>query len=299
MRLGAYLYPPGGHAVPDHLVAMAVAAEELGFDSVWLGDHVAWPLEFDPGTHNQVGGRTPSPAAVHSDVLEPFTSLAYVSARVQRIRIGFGVLVLPYRSVLLNGKMLAMLDVLSGGRLIAGVGTGWLKEEFPLVGAPPYEERGRVADTQLRVLEKLWSGDPSTLGVVINPKPVQRPRPPLWVGGNGEAALRRAARFGDAWMPLHQSPEQIRSKVDRLRALVSQEGRDPSSVGVVAGCRFRITEERTVEPGTMIGTTAQLAARLLEYRAAGVHQINLIGEGYPDVPSLVGAWEILTRVSPA
>jgi probable F420-dependent oxidoreductase len=299
MRLGAYLYPPGGGADPEHLVAMAAAAEELEFDSVWLGDHVAWPLEFDPGTHDQVGGGAPPAAVVHSNVLEPFTALAFVSARVQRIRIGFGVLVLPYRSALLNGKMLAMLDVLSGGRLIAGVGTGWLKEEFPVLGAPPYEERGRVADTQLRLLEELWSGDTSTLGVVINPKPVQRPRPPVWVGGNGEAALRRAARFGDAWMPLHQSPEQIRSRVERLRTLVSREGRDPLSVGVVAGCRFRITEESVAEPGTMIGTTAQLAARLLEYGAAGVGQINLIGEGYPDLPSLVGDWEILSRVSPA
>ena len=274
---------------------MAAAAEELEFDSVWLGDHVAWPLEFDPGTHDQVGGAHTSgrggaferAGAFYRAGIRQRTGAADTD-RLWGARAALS-------QALLNGKMLAMLDVLSGGRLIAGVGTGWLEEES---GARRVRLMRNVAGLRtpgLRLLEELWSGDTSTLGVVINPKPVQRPRPPVWVGGNGEAALRRAARFGDAWMPLHQSPEQIRSRVERLRTLVSREGRDPLSVGVVAGCRFRITEESVAEPGTMIGTTAQLAARLLEYGAAGVGQINLIGEGYPDLPSLVGTG----RSSPA
>jgi probable F420-dependent oxidoreductase len=301
LRFGVYLYPPGGSCDPRDVVRLARGAESLGFDSVWLGDHVAWPRRFDPNTHGQVGGKTPPAAAVESNVLEPLTTLSFVAASVERVRLGLGVLVAPYRNPLLAAKMLASLDTLSGGRLVVGVGAGWLREEFELLGAPGYEHRGAVTDEYLQVFRELWtSAEPSfegrfahISGVVLNPKPVQRPHPPLWVGGNGAAGMRRAARFGDAWMPLHQSPAALAAMVPRFRELVEAGGRDPAAVGVAVGCRFHLSDDGSASAGggTLVGGAAELVDRLHRYREAGVEEVNLISEGYADVDQLLDAWD--------
>ncbi|MBJ7599488.1 LLM class F420-dependent oxidoreductase [Candidatus Nephthysia bennettiae] len=306
MRYGVYLYPPRGSAEPDDLVRLAEGAERLGFHSVWLGDHVAWPGRFDARDHHRdVGGKPPPPAAVESNVLEPITTLAFLAGRVDRVRLGVGVLVAPYRHPVLSAKMLAMLDVLSGGRLIVGIGAGWLREEFQLLGSTSYEHRGTVTDEYIEVFRQLWVQDePSFEGVYarvsdlrLNPKPVQKPHPPIWVGGNGEAGLVRAARFGDAWMPLHQRPGEMSVKVARLIELLEARGRDPGTVEVAVGCRFHLDWNAGGDTvgSSMVGTAAELLERIGQYQQAGVRQLNLISEGYSSVDELLDAWDRFMR----
>jgi probable F420-dependent oxidoreductase len=299
LKYGAYLYPPAGSGDPDDVVRLAEAAERLGFDSVWLGDHVAWPSRFDPSPHHrEVGGRTPGPAVVNMNVFEPLTTLAFIAASVHRVRLGLGVLIAPYRHPVLAAKMLAMLDVLSGGRLIVGVGTGWLREEFEMLGSAPYKHRGGVTDEYLQSFVELWTQpEPqfegsyvSLSGVLLNPKPVQKPHPPIWIGGNGSVALKRAAAYGNGWMPLHQTPAEMLAKVPELHVAVRAAGRQPEDVGVAIGCRFRFGDGQDGED-SLTGTATQIADQLRLYQRAGVHEVHLLNDGYKTVADLVGAWE--------
>ena len=232
------------------------------------------------------------------NVFEPLTTLAYVAASVDRIRLGLGVLIAPYRHPILAAKMLAMLDVLSGGRLTVGVGTGWLQEEFEMLGAPPFAHRGGVTDEYVRAFIELWTEPEvaftgtyaSVSGVLIYPKPVQKPHPPVWIGGNGVPALKRAAAYGSGWMPLHQTPDEMATKVPALHAAINSSGRHISDVGVALGCRFRFSAERDGED-SLTGTADQIIDHLRRYEEAGVEEIHLLNDGYRTVEELVGAWE--------
>jgi probable F420-dependent oxidoreductase len=275
---------------------------------VWLGDHIAWPARFDSRSHRDVGGKTPGPAVVKLDVLEPLTMLSFLAASVERVKLGIGVLIAPYRNPILAAKMLAMIDVLSGGRLIVGVGTGWLREEFAMLDAPPYEKRGRVTDEYLRSFVDLWTkAEPHFEGtytrvsdVFFNPKPTQKPHPPLWVGGNGPAALRRAAAYGDGWMPLHQTPAEMAVKVLTLREMVQSRERRSAGVGIAIGCRFRFSG-RSDGDDTLTGTITQVIDQLRRYQAAGVEEVHLLNDGYATIPELLDGWErfvseVITKV---
>ena len=299
MKYGVYLYPPAGSGDPADVVRLAREAERLRFDSVWIGDHVAWPARFDPAPHHHnVGGPTPGPAAVNMNVFEPLTTLAYVAASVDRIRLGLGVLIAPYRHPILAAKMLAMLDVLSGGRLIVGVGTGWLREEFEMLGAAPFAHRGGVTDEYVRSFIELWTApEPrfegtyaSVSGVLMNPKPVQKPHPPVWIGGNGAPALKRAAAYGNGWMPLHQTPDEMATKVPVLHGAVESSGRHPKDVGVALGCRFRFSDGPDGDD-SLTGTAGQIVDQMRRYEEVGVQEVHLLNDGYRTVEDLVGAWD--------
>jgi probable F420-dependent oxidoreductase len=156
-------------------------------------------------------------------------------------------MVAPHRPAVLTAKILSTIDVLSGGRLIVGVGAGWLKEEFEALGAPPFAERGAVTDEYLLAFRELWTkNEPRFEGrfvrftdIIFAPKPVQKPHPPLWVGGESAPAMRRAARIGDGWYPIGTNPQhplntlaRYRAAVERLRKLTDEAGRDPASVAL-------------------------------------------------------------------
>jgi probable F420-dependent oxidoreductase len=297
LKFGVYLHPPGGSGDPKDIVALAQGAERLPFDSVWIGDHVVWPAEFDSAPHHRnVGGKTPPAAVVNSNVFEPLTTLAFLAARVERVKLGIGVLVAPYRNPILTAKMLAMLDVLSEGRLIVGVGAGWLREEFDVLEAPPYERRGAVTDDYLRSFVELWTQPtPDFQGrygrvsrVLLNPKPVQKPHPPIWIGGNGTPAIRRAVSYGTGWMPLHQTPEDMAAKVGQLQKIAQVNGRNPADITVSLGCRFRFSDG-PVDPDSLVGTTPQVLDQLRRYQESGVDEVHLLNDGYRTVAELLGA----------
>ncbi len=194
MRLGVNVPNFGPGTDPDLLRRWALTAEGLGFDLLMISDHIAVTPD--------VAEQYPAP------FYEPFTTLAWLAGVTRRIRLGTTVLILPYRHPLLTARMAANLNDLSGGRLVLGVGAGWARQEFDALGVP-FRDRGRLTDLHLLAIRAAWAdGEDYRAGQI-----------PVWVGGNSDAALRRAVRLGDAWHPLRFSPDWLTGALDRLKAI--------------------------------------------------------------------------------
>jgi probable F420-dependent oxidoreductase len=211
MKFGVHLPHSGPAASAASIQAVARHAESLGYADIWVSDHLAFP---------QAGKWPPS-----AYILEPLVSLTWAAAATEWIGLGTSVLVLPLRPPVLLAKMLASLDLMSGGRLIVGAACGWLEEEFAALGVP-FEERGVRTDETLDLMRRCWTEDPvdaktAATGVEMDAMRV-KPQPerhiPIWVGGHADAALRRAVQVGDGWHGGHQTPEKTREIAGRLRA---------------------------------------------------------------------------------
>ncbi|MDE2005180.1 MAG: LLM class F420-dependent oxidoreductase [Rhodospirillales bacterium] len=245
MQIGFNLPNSGRHTAPATMARIAREGEALGFDYLTLTDHVILPDLRAPGYPYSESGEFMSgdPAIRH----ELLMGMAWIAAKTERIRLVAAVLVVPHRPAVLAAKMLASLDVLSGGRLTVGVGAGWLKAEFDAVVTTPFAERGAVTDEYLAAFQALWTGERANFqgrytqvaDMILEPKPVQHPHPPIWVGGESPPALRRAAKFGAAWYPIgtnrahpFDTLPRLAAGIARLRRLVAEAGRDPGAVGV-------------------------------------------------------------------
>ncbi len=286
MKFGVSLQNRGPGSTPENLARVARRAEELGFDSAFVGDHVVIPDSFiSEYPYSATGEFT---GAASGEWLDQLTVLTYVGAKTERIRLGTGVLILPHRNPVVTAKILATMDVLSKGRLIVGVGVGWLREEFEALGLPPFSERGAVGNEYLLAFKELWTQeDPNFQGkycsfanIRFEPKPVQKPHPPIWVGGESGPALRRAAALGDVWHPIGSNPrfplvtaEQMRRSTVRLSRYAEKAGRDPSSIGVsYRPPRYLLgsAEDRS-QPFT--GTAEQILEDVAEFAEAGVSHL--------------------------
>jgi probable F420-dependent oxidoreductase len=226
MRIGFSLLNNWGIEDAQALVGLASRAEELGFDSVWVHDHV-----FNVGhVFDRIGGKP---------YYEPLTILSFVAARTRRVRLGTSVLVLPYHNPIRLAKTAATLDVLSGGRLILGVGVGLIEKEIRAMGSP-FAERGAFTDEAIAVMRSLWTEDEPSFdgkysrfaGMKFSPKPRQKPAIPVVIGGVSRAAIRRAARLGDGWQPLGLSPEALGQGITALREEARACGRDVSKIPI-------------------------------------------------------------------
>jgi probable F420-dependent oxidoreductase len=205
-------------ATPDVIRSTAVRAEALGYDSVWVSDHVVVP-------HANVRnfGET---------VFDPLVTLAVAAGATRRVRLGTTVLIVPYRNAVVTAKMIASLDALSGGRVVFGVGAGWVAAESAMLGVP-FKERGAMTDEYLHAMQELWTKRAPSFtgrytqfsGLVFEPKPVQQPHPPIWVGGHSQAALRRTVELGAAWHPINRAPEELRAGRAALARLCQARGR--------------------------------------------------------------------------
>jgi len=215
---------------PEQMADVAVRAESLGFESVWVAEHLVFPAEIRSRYPYAKEGVPPINPA--TPLLDPLLVLMQVAARTQRIRLGTNVYILPLRHPIAVARMVGTLDVLSGGRVSFGVGLGWLEEEFTAVGIDFASRAGRGREA-IRALRALWTEEvPAFSGkyvafepVRFEPKPVQRPHPPILVGGESEAALRRAAALGDGWYGVGHTPESAATQVRRLRELLAEQGR--------------------------------------------------------------------------
>ncbi|HEY8516517.1 MAG TPA: LLM class F420-dependent oxidoreductase [Candidatus Binatia bacterium] len=225
---------------PEQLVPVAKRAEELGFESVWVAEHLVFPTRFAsryPYTADGVPPIQPS-----TPLLDPLLVLAQVAAVTSRIRLGTNVYLPALRHPLHVARLGTTLDVLSGGRLSLGIGVGWLEEEFRAVGVD-FARRGALTRECVAALRCLWSEDePEFHGrtwsfgpVKFEPKPVQKPHPPLLLGGESEAALRRAAQIGDGWYGVRHTPESAAAVVGRLRALREEAGRSALPFEITVG----------------------------------------------------------------
>ena len=254
----------GAPPTRDHILAVAHAAEESGFTSVWASDHIL------------VGSSHPR----YGTLYEALSTLAWVAGKTARIRVGTSILVLPMRHALLAAKQIATIDDLSAGRVVVGLGAGWIKTEFENVGAN-FSQRGRVLDESIRAMRTLWTSDrPSFAGEYYNfndtlffPKPAQPGGPPVWIGGNSDAALRRTALLGDAWHADEVPPDEFEGRVASLQQQAAAAGRRVNAT-------IRYTVDMHVATGAraasgngsdsdMKGTFDAMRAYAARYRAIG------------------------------
>ncbi len=218
MQVGVWIPNCRHLATPDIIRHAAAQAEQLGYDSVWVSDHVVVP-------HANV-------VNFGETIFDPLVTLAVIAGATSRVRLGTTVLIVPYRNAVVTAKMISSLDALSGGRVVFGVGAGWLAAESAALGLP-FAERGAMTDEYLRAMRELWTSRAPTFagkytqfdGLVFEPKPVQKPHPPIWVGGHSKAALRRAVEFGAAWHPINRPPEELRAGVAELARIGQARGR--------------------------------------------------------------------------
>lgn len=282
MIFGCVIPNRGELATPDNLRVMATVAETLGYDSVWVSDHIVIPTSISPRYPYSESGELPFSA--EAPYFEPLTTLSYLAASTQRIRLGTHVLVLPYRNPVLTAKMIATLDHFSGGRTILGIGAGWMEEEFVALGQPYFAERGAVTDEYIAIFKELWTKDApgfegkyyQVSGIKCEPKPIQKPHPPIWVGGHSGPAIRRAAALGDGWLPIGLrgsaglEPDELREKVSRLRQMAEKAGRDPGAIQVSFSTDVAFTNgESGSDRRILTGSPEQIAGDIGDYRQAG------------------------------
>jgi probable F420-dependent oxidoreductase len=272
----------GFEASPEAIVASAKKAEALGFDAIFVNDHII--VDESPRS------------APWTNCYDPLVALSYVAANTQTIRLGVSVLIVPYRNPIATAKSLATIDRMSGGRLIAGVGVGWNEAEFAALGIP-FKERGARTNEYLRIWQACWGMDKVSFAgkffefsdMYVSPKPVQQPHPPFWSGGASDGALRRAARFAAVWQP---TPLPVADLVERQAALhqaCEQIGRvEPPETRM----SFRVDFDQTAP--------ADVVAGLARYReAAGLQAFQINFHGNRDLGQLLDAMDrFMDEVAP-
>jgi probable F420-dependent oxidoreductase len=240
VKIGIAFANAGPFASPDLFGALARTADEAGFESLWTVEHVVVPVGYASPYPYSESGRMPGPE--NSPIPDPILPLAFAAAQTSRIRLATGILILPQRHPVYVAKEIATLDVLSRGRALLGVGIGWLREEFDVVGVP-FRERAARTEEAIRAIRALWSEKPEPFRgrffswepVESNPKPVQSGGVPIVVGGHVEGAARRAARCGDGFFPARGDLERLPALLAAMRDECARIGRDPAGIEVSAG----------------------------------------------------------------
>ena len=308
MKYGFTVPGRGPLATPDMLLTIAKHGEELGFDSIQTGDHILVPKNIDSTYPYTDTGEFPGLSSGSS--LEQLTLLSFLAGQTSNIRLVTSVLIVPHRNPLVAAKTLATLDVLSKGRLVVGIGVGWMKEEFEALGLPPFEERGAVTDEYLRIFKELWTNDSPSFsgkycsfsGINFLPKPVQKPHPPLWVGGESMAAVRRAAQLCDGWYPIGSNPqfrmdtpELLNEKFQRLGAEMKKFDREPGAVNLIYRTHdYDLSSGRPSETDRnyFTGSADQIASDIRRYEEIGVsYMVMDFGRNSQSLEDVLGSME--------
>ena len=247
MNFGFMLPSRGPLTRPESLSVIAKRGEELGYDFIMFPDHIVIPRNVSSQYPYSTSGVFPG--TDNSETMEQLTTLAFLAGQTSLIRLVTSVMVVPHRSPVVTAKVLSTLDVLSRGRVTVGVGTGWLEEEFQALETQPFAERGAVTDEYIQVFKELWTSDSPRFdgkycrfsNIDFLPKPIQKPHPPIWVGGEGRRAIRRAAQFGDGWQPLGNNnrfptatAEDLAVGIKRLDVELERAGRPVGSIEVTS-----------------------------------------------------------------
>jgi probable F420-dependent oxidoreductase len=240
MKFGLFFANAGPFANPDLFEVLVRGAEEVGIESIWAVEHVVVPVGYRSQYPYSADGRMPGPES--SPIPDPIVALTYAAALTEKLRLATGIVIVPQRHPVYLAKELASLDVLSRGRAIAGVGIGWLREEFEVLGVP-FEERAARTEESVRAIRTLWAKDAQPFegeffrwpAVESNPKPVQQPGIPVVVGGHVEGAARRAARIGDGFFPARGDFGLLSKLLAALRDECGKEGRDPDDIEITTG----------------------------------------------------------------
>lgn len=271
LKVGIFLGDqPFGSDDSDGFVQIAQAAEEAGFDAVWMGDHPVRPADNASIYPYSATGRPVQ--RTEDSLFDPIVTLAYLAAATSKVTLGTAIYILPLRHPLLTARQVTTLDCASHGRVVLGVGAGWLEEEFSALNVR-FDNRGRQMDESIRLLRRLWTGEVvesdseiySFEPVVVRPRPVQRPHPPILVGGHSPAAIRRAARLGDGWIPVAPEVAELKELLGALDHALEAENR--SREGFI------------IEARTPVLPTKEMLAHYQELGVTGVrvHGADLAG----------------------
>jgi probable F420-dependent oxidoreductase len=266
MDIGCHLPTQGPLATREALMRFCHEAERRNVPSLWVSDHVVFPRT---KSGDYPGGRFPH--APDTPYLEPVAVLAAAAMATERARLGSSVFILGHRHPVVMAKLLTTIDVLSNGRLICGVGVGWWEEELTILGVP-FKQRGRHADEILKIFKTLWTSDHPTFegeffrfgDVGFQPKPVQKPHPPIWVGGNSPGAFRRVVTYGDGWHATYLQPDQLRASLDQLRAAADAAKRPFESIEL---------SMRVGSKGSLKDTQQELVDLLGAYKRMGLTHV--------------------------
>ncbi len=258
MDVGVFVPLGNGNATAEILRAVGREVEDRGFESIWVPEHVVLFDDYESQYPYAADGKFPG--GPDSGMLEPLQALTYLAAVTDRVRLGTGICLVPQRNPVYTAKAVTDLDNLSGGRVDFGVGVGWLREEFEAV-AMPFEHRGRRTDEHLQVMKALWCDEVSEFhGELYDldpcrmyPKPIQGPHPPIHVGGESDAAMRRVARHGQGWFSFNRLPEQLPEPLARLDAALEVEGRSRSDIVLSVSPYFNPVTPEMVEAYASLG----------------------------------------------
>lgn len=258
MDVGVFVPLGNGNATAEILRAVGRETEDRGFESIWVPEHVVLFEDYESSYPYSPDGKFPGGA--DSGMLEPIQALTYLAAVTDRVRLGTGICLLPQRNPVYTAKAVTDLDNLSGGRADFGVGIGWLREEFEALNVP-FERRGQRTDEYLEVLKRLWLDETSEFhGELYDlppcsmyPKPVQTPHPPIHIGGESDAAMRRVARHAQGWFSFDRLPEDLPEPLTRLDAALEAEGRSRSDVVLSVSPYFKQTTPEMMEQYAELG----------------------------------------------
>jgi len=284
MKFGVFLPVSGKAAGPEVLTDASQQAEGLGYDSVWAAERLVNPYEMNTAYPYKENQQWQSFVPPEVPFLEPLTVLSFLSGVTKKVGLGISVAVLPYRHPLYTARVATSIDTLSKGRLILGVGIGWMVEEFESLNVD-YHKRGAMSNEQLEIFDTLWAKPkPSFQGkfykfppLEVSPRPVQQPRFPIWTGGESEAAVKRAAKYADAWFSYHVkiSAKDLAAKYDVVKKLAGDLGR--KTPPDLCCCRpIDITDKPTAQNDEeLVGTPEQLIAQLKKFKDIGVKHMAL------------------------
>lgn len=288
MQFGLSMPNRGPLAKPEIMREIAQKAEALGYGYITVSDHLVVPRKIDPNYPYSENGEFRWSSDGEVDCMEQFTLLSWIAAVTSKIRVMTSVVVVPHRNPIFMAKSLATTDVLSGGRVTVGCGAGWMPEEFEALNLPPFKSRGQVTNEYIAVMKSAWADpNPSYDGefykfsnVDTDPRPVQNPHPPIWIGGESMPAIRRTVALGDAWYPFGSNPkfrmdklETYTARLAKLRQVAEEVGRDPASIALSYNCAFHSATEQTHVDGgrqEITGSPEQRAADISAFGEAGV-----------------------------
>lgn len=282
MKVGIFLPQIGDNSTKDNILYIAKESEKAGFDSVWVLDRLLWPL--NPQTP-YVASSDGSLPIQYQNVLDPLTTLTYVAAVTNQILLGTSIIDMFFQNPVELAKRFATLDILSDGRSIAGLGIGWSKDEYEVSGVP-FKNKGDRADEYVQVLKKIWTDEivefkgqfynipPSK----IDPKPVQKPHPPILLGGFSPKTFSRIVNYANGWIGIAGfSPlEQLGQMINGLREEARKNNKDPSKIEVVIGAYPNILESASSSARTrvpMTGTIDQIGSDIEQIKAMGVNHM--------------------------